>query len=335
LSAVLRDNIRPISELAGDVPTELERLIARCLMKDPADRPASMAQVHETLEALKQQSDSAKLFETQMVTKRPETPAPPSPPLPAPAPVSTVSTPPPPVAATDKPSSSKAPMLVGALVLLLAIGGGAWWMMRPKPAAEPVAQIPAAAPAPVSTPTPPPPAESAPAPAVKAPEAPKTADKVPAPATPTPTAVVEPPKVAATGTPVTVADGLPVPIVLAEDIPNSAADDLPVKFTVADDIRVNNVVVIAKGALVSGSIVDGAKKKFLGMGGKMTFRVDKVNAVDSRTLTMRATPGKAKDGPAKRQVDVGTKGKPKDMAAVAGTRYIGYIDGAHTVHGVN
>ena len=43
LSAVLRDDVKPIREFAPEVPAELDDLIARCLRKNPDDRWQSMS----------------------------------------------------------------------------------------------------------------------------------------------------------------------------------------------------------------------------------------------------------------------------------------------------
>jgi len=90
-------------------------------------------------------------------------------------------------------------------------------------------------------------------------------------------------------------------------------------------------VVIAKGATITGAIADAGKKKFLGMGSKLSLRLVSVDAVDGHKLNVRATSGQAASGAAKRPVDVGGKGKSKEIAAAAGSAYIGYIDGAQTV----
>ena len=47
--------------LGGDVPRELERIVTRCLRKDPARRWHSMADVKVALEELKEESDSGEL----------------------------------------------------------------------------------------------------------------------------------------------------------------------------------------------------------------------------------------------------------------------------------
>ena len=63
LSAILKEEPQPISTIAEYVPTELERMIARCLRKDPARRFQSTADLKVALEELKEESDSGKVLE--------------------------------------------------------------------------------------------------------------------------------------------------------------------------------------------------------------------------------------------------------------------------------
>jgi Tol biopolymer transport system component/tRNA A-37 threonylcarbamoyl transferase component Bud32 len=58
LSAVLRDNPRPASQAVPGVPRELDRIITRCLRKDPARRFQAMPDLKVALEDLKEESDS-------------------------------------------------------------------------------------------------------------------------------------------------------------------------------------------------------------------------------------------------------------------------------------
>ena len=60
LSAVVRDEARPISLIARDVPPELEKLVERCLRKDPQRRFQHMADVRVLLEELKQDQNHRK-----------------------------------------------------------------------------------------------------------------------------------------------------------------------------------------------------------------------------------------------------------------------------------
>ena len=61
LSAILRDNPKPVSEFDADTPRELERIISICLKKDPRRRFQHMDDVKVALEALKEESDSGNL----------------------------------------------------------------------------------------------------------------------------------------------------------------------------------------------------------------------------------------------------------------------------------
>jgi hypothetical protein len=63
----------------------------------------------------------------------------------------------------------------------------------------------------------------------------------------------------------------------------------------------------------------------------MTFRLLTVEAVDGKKLNIRAEPSRGRDGPAKRPIDSGAKGKTKEIAAAAGSTYVGYIEGEQSV----
>jgi serine/threonine protein kinase len=401
LSAILRDEHKPMIEVTPDVPPQLELLIGRCLRKNPDDRWQSMKDVLGALSALKHESDSGQLYRSRIQDLKP---------LPVPV-----------------KKKSAMPMVAGiaGLVLVLAGGAGAFlWKKKhtPPPPAQ-VVEVPVSAPA-----TPPAPTETAAAPVetppadltltndsiielvsskvptgvilsqirasktnfvltaaevirlskagvpgnvIEAMRDPKhapalpaeTKDKkttavasgtqttapVPVPVSPpvtqpapnnaktttAPPAPVAPPPVKPAepaATAVNVTDGMPFSIQLAEDVPVDAEEGRPLRFTVVDGLRVGDSVVIAKGASVIGSILEAAgKKKIFGMGGKMTFRLTQANAVDGKKLNVRAEPSKGKDGPAKRPIDSGAKGKTKEVAAAAGSLYVAYIEGEQAV----
>ena len=191
--------------------------------------------------------------------------------------------------------SGPSPLAAIALFLVIAAGGGYWWMTTHRAAPPP---------APVT----------------------KSAPSVPAPPT---EPVTEPATAPAPSEPVTVSlpDGTPVLLTLAQVIPIKASAGDPLRFRVAADVTVDDSVAIHKGAVAIGEIVD-APKHVLSIGGKMTFRLDMVDAVDGQKIPIRVT---ADARPAsKRQVDTGAK-KPKDIAATAGTAYEAYVDGTKTV----
>ncbi len=393
LSAILRDEHKPMVEIAPDVPPQLELLITRCLRKNPDERWQSMKDVLAALGALKHESDSGQLYRSRIQAVQM-----------APRP-----------AAPEKKKSAL-PMVLGLVGLLVLIGGGggAWWWVKHHALApvEPtvVVEVPAPA-APVITP---PPVEATPAEvvmnndsviemvaekvpvpvilsqmrvektdfvlssaevirltkahvpgslieamrnpkkipvqAVEAKKAPPVVAAKPTPI-PTPVAVATPipqpvntakaapaptpppaaPKPAApTTVPVNVSDGMPFSIKLAEDVPVDAEEGRVLHFTVVDGLKVGDAVVIAKGASLTGSVVEAGKRKTFG-GNKMTFRLLKVDAVDGKKLNVRAEPSRGKDGPAKRPIDSGAKGKTKEIAAAAGSQYVGYIEGDQTV----
>jgi len=60
LSAILRDDPKPPSELAAGVPRDLDKIVLRCLRKDPERRFQSMADLKLALEDLQEEMDSAK-----------------------------------------------------------------------------------------------------------------------------------------------------------------------------------------------------------------------------------------------------------------------------------
>jgi eukaryotic-like serine/threonine-protein kinase len=61
LSAVLYKDPQPASEAAADIPPELDRIISRCLKKDPERRWQTMADVKVALEELREDMDSSRI----------------------------------------------------------------------------------------------------------------------------------------------------------------------------------------------------------------------------------------------------------------------------------
>lgn len=148
LSAILRDDARPIAEIAPDVPPKLEQVVTRSLMKNPDDRFQTMKDMHHALGALKHESDSGVLYRSMVMTPSEiqKTGG-------KPASASKIT---PPAAPEAK---SKTPMIAAAAVGAVVIGGIIWSQMggqpapppAPAPKAEPVAAAPAPAPVPDAT----------------------------------------------------------------------------------------------------------------------------------------------------------------------------------------
>jgi serine/threonine-protein kinase len=136
LSAILRDDPRPIHEIAPDVPAPLEEVIKKCVRKSPEDRYQNMRDVFLALSALKADSDSGVLYRADvtamMKTPAGAAPAPAEAKKEASAGASAPAGPP----ASRRPAWTALAIAAGALVL---IGGGglAWWMNRPAPVPPP------------------------------------------------------------------------------------------------------------------------------------------------------------------------------------------------------
>jgi serine/threonine protein kinase len=58
IAAILREDPRPASQIARGLPGEVDRILKRCLKKDPAQRAQHMDDLKVALEELKQESDS-------------------------------------------------------------------------------------------------------------------------------------------------------------------------------------------------------------------------------------------------------------------------------------
>jgi hypothetical protein len=111
LSAILRDETRPIPEIAPDTPPQLEHVIHRCLRKHPDQRFQTMKEVQTALGALKHESDSGMLYRTRAGME-----------------------PFPPAKRSALPLGMTWLTGAGAAVVVLAIaGGGAWWWTHRAP----------------------------------------------------------------------------------------------------------------------------------------------------------------------------------------------------------
>src|SRR5439155_4612446 len=63
LAAILREDPKPPATLVEAVPRELERILFRCLRKDPARRFQTMGDLRVALEELREEMESGKLAE--------------------------------------------------------------------------------------------------------------------------------------------------------------------------------------------------------------------------------------------------------------------------------
>jgi serine/threonine protein kinase len=337
LTAILRDEPPPISEFAPAVPAELIQVVHRALRKEPGQRWQSMQALHAELSLLKQRSDSGVLS---------------APRLKAPA-----------VAPAGKNPRS---LLLGIFLLVALVLVGFWWwtahraskpLLSGRPAAQ--AQNPDA---------PPKPSPLAPAsltnqaildmvqanvpPSViighirssqtsfnlstaeiikltkgGVTEAVIQAMRDPKGTAPPPVSV----NAAGQSRTVTVTGGQSFEITLLEDVAADCQSGQLLKFRVSQDVKSGDTVVVAKGAPVTGVIVDPAKKKFLVHTSKPTFRLVDVAAADGSRLKIRATPGRLGESRKNPPLEPLGGSKSKDAPAPAGSRFTAYFDGDQTV----
>ena len=145
LSAILRDDVKPMAEVAPDVPAQLESLVGQCLRKNPDDRWQRMREVHAALAGLVRESESGTLYGVKPAASATD--------LPGGSKGDTTQLP----AVAAKKSSG--PMVGIAAAVLLAAAGGGFWMMKQQPAgrsaeeAQPQALAQAAKEAAAGTPT--------------------------------------------------------------------------------------------------------------------------------------------------------------------------------------
>jgi serine/threonine-protein kinase len=123
LTAILRDEVKPLAEVAPDVPPPFEAVILRCLRKNPDDRPQTMREVQIELSALKRESDSGSLYTSRIL----------SPPFITHAGNSGSSGKAPPVSVAPPVRKKKgwAPIVLGILlVILIGEVGMSYWLKR-------------------------------------------------------------------------------------------------------------------------------------------------------------------------------------------------------------
>jgi serine/threonine protein kinase len=357
LSAVLRDDVKPIREIAPDVPAQLDDIVTRCLRKNPGERWQSMTEVAAPLKSLQAKWESGAFESPGILTMTPAPAEPPVSALPEAVPASS---------ATRKSRAPKVILLAAAgLVVLTVAALIAWRQMPPqRTIAKPLTPV-AAAPAPTPQPAPPPaaapPAEPAaspdatakneiaaaappppvrsvlpasrPATPVPPPVVPETKAPTPAVVTPAADAVVTtrtpaPPEVV----PVRLNNGVPFRIALLEDVPVDAEVGHILRFRVLDAVQSGDTVVIAKGSLVTGSLVTlGGKRNFFGERSKVMFRLISAESVDDTKINVRATPAAKADGVETRPFETPKGTKDKNLIAASGTEYVAYVAGDQTV----
>lgn len=88
-------------------------------------------------------------------------------------------------------------------------------------------------------------------------------------------------------------EGTAINVVTAEEISSKTAKpNDPVNFKVAEDLVLNGRVLINKGTLAKGSVINAEKGGYMGKSGKLGIQVESTQTVDGQPLKLRAAKGK-------------------------------------------
>jgi len=137
------------------------------------------------------------------------------------------------------------------------------------------------------------------------------------------------PQVMAAPATVKLPDSTPVKLVSLDRLSSAInqIDDI-IHFEVAEDVRVHGIVIIPKGALASGHVVEVQRRGRKGRSGKLDFTLDYVKAVDGSNLQVRVAPPRHDKGRRSlvpdpfRLIERG-----KDVEIPQGARFVAYVDG--------
>ncbi|GAB4365248.1 MAG: hypothetical protein OHK0021_08960 [Bryobacter sp.] len=367
LSAVLRDEPKSLLELSPNIPTALERLIHRCLRKDPAERWQSMEEVLAALSALKRSADSGLLNQKRYgpsaafsLPTSDETIAMAAPPPPDP--------PPPPPNASPAASWLNNPryLLFAAIVAAVLFGpfqdfneGRRGTKSFKVEVSGDVSEAIATAKRELEK--------------LKAPRERVTnedilkmvEEKVPEDVilghirdgeadfslesddvialtkAGVSAAIIEgmrnpsaiPPKLAGPPpkgtTPLTLPDGHEVKLQLAADLTEGPAIGTPLAFTVAEDVKVGEVVVVPRGAPAHGIVAMLGRKRG-SRPARVGYRLTGMESMGGRTIALRAS-AKKKDPP--KDYEEMERGADRERRLVSrmGTEFTAYVNGEQMV----
>ncbi len=88
---------------------------------------------------------------------------------------------------------------------------------------------------------------------------------------------------------VAIPDGTEIKIIATEEISGQkVVEGDPLTMKVAEDVVINGKTVIAKGAIVKGTVSSAKKKGFMGKGGDLSIRIESTETVDGQKLKLRA-----------------------------------------------
>jgi len=88
----------------------------------------------------------------------------------------------------------------------------------------------------------------------------------------------------------TLLDGTPVKLRLAQTVSSAEArvgQEIP--FEVVEEVRVNDIVVLAKGGTAIATVTDAEPKKRMGRGGKLDMAISYARLIDGQKLALRGS----------------------------------------------
>ena len=95
---------------------------------------------------------------------------------------------------------------------------------------------------------------------------------------------------------IVLAEGTAINVVTAEEISSKEAKpNDPVKFTVSEDVVINTQVLVRKGTVAIGSVINAEKRGYLGKSGKLAIQVESTQTVDGQSVKLRAAKGREGD----------------------------------------
>jgi PEGA domain len=90
--------------------------------------------------------------------------------------------------------------------------------------------------------------------------------------------------------PHTLLDGTPVKLRLTQSISSADAKvNQEIPFEVVDEVKVDDIIVLAKGATAIGTVTEADHKKSMGRGGKLNLSISYARLSDNEKAALRAT----------------------------------------------
>ena len=144
---------------------------------------------------------------------------------------------------------------------------------------------------------------------------------------------------AAARTVVNVPEGTEISAVTTEKLSSKTASEGDrVSLRVDEDVKVDGVVVIAKGAMVRGQISEAKAAGRMGRGGKLNLRIESTTLVDGQRINVRSTKAKSGDDATGTTValtvlfgPIGLLKKGKDAEIAEGARITIFTDESKAV----